>query len=75
MIGNQYALICVRPAVGTKAGHGVWFLDNTNSTAADQSFVVTDVPSHQIGTTGGYVVGKFLSTMVHRSVRVGGPVT
>ena len=75
MIGNQYAIICVRTAVGTKAGHGVWFLDSTNSTAADQSFVVTDVPSHQIGTTGGYVVGKFLSTMVHRSIRIGGPVT
>jgi len=75
MIGNQYSIICVRTAVGTKAGHGVWFLDSTNSTLADQCFVVTDVPSHQIGTTGGYVVGKFLSTMVHRSVRLGGPVT
>lgn len=75
MVGNQYAIICVRSAVGQKAGHGVWFLDSTNSTLADQSFVVTHVPVDQIGTTGGYVVGKFLSTMVHRSIRVGGPVT
>ena len=39
----------------TKGGHGVWFLSSTNlSTAADLSFVVTDVPSDQIGTSGGY---------------------
>lgn len=76
MIGNTYPIECVRTAVGTKGGHGVWFLSSTNlSTAADLSFVVTDVPSDQIGTTGGYVVGKFLSTMVSRSVRVGGPFT
>ena len=61
-------------SAGDRGGHGVWFLSSTNlSTAADLSFVVTDVPSDQIGTTGGYVVGKFLSTMVHRSVRIGGP--
>lgn len=76
MVGNTYPIECVRSAVGQKGGHGVWFLSSTNlSTAADLSFVVTDVPSDQIGTTGGYVVGKFLSTMVHRSVRVGGPFT
>lgn len=76
MIGNTYPIECVRSAVGQKGGHGVWFLSSTNlSTAADLSFVVTDVPSDQIGTTGGFVVGKFLSTMVHRSVRLGGPFT
>ena len=76
MIGNTYPVECVRSAVGQKGGHGVWFLSSTNlSTAADLSFVVTHVPADQIGTTGGYVVGKFLSTMVHRSVRVGGPFT
>lgn len=73
MIGNQYAIIRVQGF--DKGGHGCYFLDSTNSTLADQSFVVTDVPSDQIGTSGGYVVGKFLSTMVHRSVRVGGPQT
>jgi hypothetical protein len=72
MIGNQYAIIRVQGF--DKGGHGCFFLDSTNSTAADQSFVVTDVPSDQIGTTGGYVVGKFLSTMVSRAVKVG-PVT
>ena len=76
MVGNTYPIECIRTAVGEKGGHGVWFLSSTNlSTAADLSFVVTDVPSDQIGTTGGYVIGKFLSTMVHRSVRVGGPFT
>ena len=76
MIGNTYPIECVRTAVGTKGGHGVWFLSSTNlSTAADLSFVVTDVPSDQLGTTGGFVIGKFLSTMVHRSVRIGGPFT
>lgn len=76
MIGKTYPIECIRTAVGTKGGHGVWFLSSTNlSTAADLSFVVTDVPSDQVGTTGGYVVGKFLSTMVSRSVRVGGPFT
>lgn len=59
-----------------RGGHGAWFLSSTNlSTAADLSFVVTDVPSEQIGDSGGIVYGKFLSTMVHRSVRVGGPFT
>lgn len=76
MIGNTYPIECVRSAVGQKGGHGVWFLSSTNlSTAADLSFVVTDVPSDQIGTTGGYVVGRFLSTMVNRGIRVGGPFT
>lgn len=75
MIGNQYAVICVRSAVGQRGGHGVWFLDSTNSTVADQSFVVTDIPTDQVGTSGGYVIGKFLSTMVNRAVRLGGPQT
>jgi hypothetical protein len=76
MIGNTYPIECVRSAVGQRKGHGVWFLSSTNlSTAADLSFVVTDVPSESIGDTGGVVYGKFLSTMVHRSVRVGGPMT
>jgi hypothetical protein len=74
LIGGTYPVECVRTAVGERGGHGVWFLSSTNlSTAADLSFVVTDVPTDQIGTSGGYVVGKFLSTMCHRSVRVGGP--
>ena len=71
MIGNSYAIECVRTAVGTKGNHGIWMLQSTNSTAADLSFVVTDVPDHQVGTTGGYVVGRFLSTMASRAVRVG----
>ncbi len=76
MVGVTYPVECIRSAVGTKGGHGVWFLSSTNlSTAADLSFVVTHVPADQVGTTGGFVVGKFLSTMVHRSVRVGGPFT
>lgn len=53
-----------------------WFLSSTNlSTAADLSIVVTDVPYGNVGDTGGTVYFKFLSTMVHRSVRVGGPFT
>lgn len=76
LVGLTYPIECVRTAVGQRKGHGVWFLSSTNlSTAADLSFVVTDVPSEMIGDTGGIVYGKFLSTMVHRSVRVGGPVT
>lgn len=76
MIGRSYPIECIRTAVGQRGNHGVWFLSSTNlSTAADLSFVVTDVPPDQMGTSGGYVVGKFLSTMVHRSVRVGGPTT
>jgi hypothetical protein len=79
MIGNTYPIECVRSAVGQKGlggGHGVWFLSSTNlSTAADKSFVVTHIPSDQMGTTGGYVVGRFLSTMTDRSIRVGGPFT
>ena len=76
MVGNTYPIECVRTAVGERGGHGVWFLSSTNlSTAADLSFVVTDVPSESIGDTGGVVYGKFLSTMVSRAVRVGGPFT
>src|SRR3990167_8937707 len=63
-------------SAGDRGGHGVWFLSSTNlSTAADLSFVVTDIPPESIRYTGGVVYGKFLSTMVHRSVRVGGPFT
>ena len=79
MIGNTYPLECVRSAVGQRGpgtGHGVWFMSSTNlSTAADLSIVVTDVPNTDIGTTGGRVYFKFLSTMVSRAVRVGGPFT
>lgn len=76
MIGRTYPIECIRTAVGERGGHGVWFMSSTNlSTAADLSFVVTDIPSDQVGTTGGFVVGKFLSTMVNRAVRCGGPFT
>jgi hypothetical protein len=75
MIGNVYPVECVRTAVGQRGGHGVWFLSSTNlSTGADLSFVVTDVPDHQIGCTGGHVYGKFLSTICSKAVRLG-PVT
>lgn len=74
MIGNTYPIEMNRTFA--RGGHGVFFLSSTNlSTAADLSFVVTDVPSESIGDTGGVVYGKFLSTMVHRGVRVGGPQT
>ena len=79
MIGNSYPVECVRTAVGQRGlagGHGVWFMSSTNlSTAADLSIVVTDVASNQVGTTGGFVYFKFLSTMVSRAVRSGGPFT
>jgi len=56
--------------------HQRWFLSSTNlSTAADLSFVITDVPIESIGDSGGIVYGKFLSTMVSRAVRIAGPVT
>jgi hypothetical protein len=76
LVGKTYPIECVRTAVGQRGGHGVWFLSSTNlSTAADLSFVITDVPTESIGDTGGVVYGKFLSTMVSPAVRVGGPVT
>jgi hypothetical protein len=76
MIGNTYAVIRVAAFQrGPNAGHSAWFLDSTNSTAADLSFVVTDVAPDQVGTSGGQVYGKFLSTMVSRAVRLGGPFT
>jgi hypothetical protein len=73
MVGKIYP-IERHAAAGDRGGHGVWFLSSTNlSTAADLSFVVTDVPSESVGDTGGVVYGKFLSTMVHQAIRVGGP--
>jgi hypothetical protein len=69
MIGVTYPLEIVRAL-------NRWFLSSTNlSTLADLSIVVTDVPTESMGTTGGTVYFKFLSTMVHRSVRMGGPFT
>ena len=69
MIGTTYPLEINRT-------FNRWFLASTNlSTAADLSVVVTDVPSESIGDTGGVVYFKFLSTMVSRAVRVGGPFT
>ena len=69
MVGNRYPLELNRT-------FNRWFLSSTNlSTAADLSIVVTDVPSGSINDTGGTVYFKFLSTMVNRAVRVGGPFT
>jgi hypothetical protein len=49
-----------------------YFLSSTNlSTAADLSFVVTTVPTGNVGDTGGVVWGKFHSTMSHKSIRTG----
>lgn len=74
MIGLTYPIEMVRAL--DKGGHGTWFLSSTNlSTAADLSAVITDVPSESIGDTGGVVYFKFLSTMVNRALRVGGPFT
>ena len=69
MVGQSYPLEINRT-------YNRWFLASTNqATAADLSVVVTDVPSNSINDTGGTVYFKFLSTMVARSVRVGGPFT
>jgi len=35
-----------------------------NSTAGDQRILVTEVPSHMLGDTNGFVVGRFFSTAV-----------
>ena len=52
----------------------VYFVESTNSTAANRACVITDIP-YDIGSCGGGpVLFKFLSTNVNPAVRFGGPV-
>lgn len=49
----------------------VYFIESTNSTAANVTCVITDIPPNEVGSCGGSpVVFKLLSTNVHRAVRV-----
>lgn len=49
----------------------IWQVDSTNSTAALQTVVITDVPDAYIGDTGAPVIFKIaLSTLVNASVKV-----
>jgi hypothetical protein len=43
----------------------IWQVDSTNSTAALQTVVITEVPEEYEGSTGGQVVFKFLSSLAH----------
>lgn len=43
-------------------------VDSTNSTAALQTVVITDVPESQIGDTGGQVIFRFLSSLAAPAV-------
>lgn len=47
----------------------IYAIDSTNSTAAHQIAVITDVPLGTVGDTNGPVVFKFLSTGVSPAVR------
>jgi hypothetical protein len=54
----------------------VYFLDSTNSTAANVTCIITDIPSGEVGSCGGSpVVFRMLSTNVHRAIRVNPAVT
>ena len=49
----------------------VYFVDSTNSTAANVTCLITDIPTNEIGSCGGSpVIFKLLSTNVHRAIRV-----
>ena len=52
----------------------VFFLDSTNSTAANRACAITDIPWDIGSCGGGPVLFKFLSTNVSPAVRLGGPV-
>lgn len=53
-----------------------YFIDSTNSTAANVTCLITDIPNNEIGSCGGSpVIFKLLSTNVHRAVRVNPAVT
>lgn len=62
------SLIGLRRAVRYISGR--YFIDSTNSTAALASVLITDVPDSELGTTGGLVAFKFLSSQTHPSVRL-----
>lgn len=47
----------------------IYGIDSTNSTAAHQVVVITDVPLETVGDTNGPVIFKFLSTGVSPAVR------
>ena len=49
-----------------------YFVDSTNSTAADAFVKITDFPSDALGDSGGVpVVFKFLSSNIHTAVAIG----
>lgn len=47
----------------------IHMIDSTNSTAALVAVVITDIPDHAIGDTGGPVVFRFLSSNISPVVR------
>ncbi len=54
--------IGMRKAVIYDRTQHAFFVDSTNSTAADFSVVITDIPSESRGDKNGAVVFKFMST-------------
>lgn len=70
------SLIGLRRAIIYDSTLGVYFVDSTNSTAANVTCVITDIPNNEVGSCGGSpVIFKLLSTNVHRSVRIQPSVT
>ena len=70
------SLIGLRRAIIYDSTLQVYFVNSTNSTAANVTCVITDIPPNEINSCGGSpVIFKLLSTNVHRSVRIQPSVT
>lgn len=53
----------------------VYFVDSTNSTAANRFVTITEIPQNEVGSCGGSpVVFKFMSSLVNNSVKIGGAI-
>lgn len=62
---HQSTLVNTRRALAYDSTLGMFYCDVANSTAADATLVVTDVPDP--GSSNGQVLAKFLSTAVARA--------
>jgi len=70
------SLIGLRRAIIYDSTLHRFYVDSTNSTVANVTCVITDIPNTEIGSCGGSpVIFKLLSTNAHRAIRVGPAVT
>lgn len=67
----QSSMVGTNKAVVYDRVHHAFFIHSSNSTVADQSVTITEVPEDYVGDTNGPVYFRFLSSNVSPAVRIG----